>query len=124
MRQCLCCAQVIPGNSMSAISALAWVHDADAGSWALISAGLSGQLECWDPQTLACTSASDSFGGAVWAMAVQPTQGMPLQELACFRTVCPVMGPVRLCLVWAALLCRLKQCCLHVERESAAASLW
>ena len=65
-------AQVIHSSSTAAVSALAWVLDPESDTWGLVSGGLSGQLECWSPQTLACTSSTDSFGGAVWSMCAQP----------------------------------------------------
>lgn len=39
----------------------------------LFSGGLDGQLTEWDPVGLAPRLASDSYGGAVWALAASPS---------------------------------------------------
>lgn len=68
-------AQHIPGSSQAVLSALAWLEDdGGAGSPRLVSGGLDGSLTEWDLTSLRPAAVTDSFGGAVWALAVQPPQ--------------------------------------------------
>lgn len=66
--------QRIAGKNDSAIRSLAWLKDPADGSWRLISAGLDAVLEEWDLQHLRSRSHIDSYGGAVWDMAVEPAR--------------------------------------------------
>ena len=63
---------MIPGKEDSSISCLAWVKDPIDGTEALVSGGLDGALTEWDLQAKAPKHVGDSFGGAVWGMAVEP----------------------------------------------------
>lgn len=69
--------QRIPGGSQAVLSTLAWVEEDGSGSGAggprLVSGGLDGSLTEWDLTTLRPAAVSDSFGGAVWALAMQPS---------------------------------------------------
>ena len=73
--------QVIPGKEDACISCLAWVRDPLDGTEALISGGLDGILTEWDLVTKVPRHLGDSFGGAIWDIAVQPSshleQGAP-----------------------------------------------
>ena len=66
--------QRIAGKNDAAIRSLAWLRDPADGSWRLISAGLDAVLEEWDLQHLRSRSHIDSYGGAVWDMAVEPAR--------------------------------------------------
>ena len=66
--------QRIAGKKDAAIRSLAWLKDPADGSWRLISAGLDAVLEEWDLQHLRSRSQIDSYGGAVWDMAVEPAR--------------------------------------------------
>ncbi|CAL5222772.1 g5185 [Coccomyxa viridis] len=66
------CRQVIPGKEDACISCLAWVRDPLDGTEALISGGLDGILTEWDLVTRLPRHLGDSFGGAIWDIAVQP----------------------------------------------------
>lgn len=67
--------QRTPGKENSAISCLAWTFDKSSRSWRLFSGGLDGLLTEWDLTTLQAGTVSDSFGGAIWSLAVAPHQG-------------------------------------------------
>ena len=58
----------------SALTSLAWVRDAGSKAWRLFSGGLDGQLLEWDLQGRRPKCSTDSYGGAVWAMAPEPAQ--------------------------------------------------
>ena len=77
--------QRIPGKENSAISCLAWTFDKSSGRWRLFSGGLDGLLTEWDLTELQLGSVSDSFGGAIWSLAVKPQQGR--RTWMCFRTL-------------------------------------
>ena len=62
---------MVPGKEDSSISCLAWVRDPIDGTEALLSGGLDGALTVWDLQAKAPKHVGDSFGGAVWGMAVE-----------------------------------------------------
>ena len=62
----------VTATSSAGVSALAWLQDAGSKEWALVSAGLSGQLLVHSPATLGCSTPLDSYGGAVWALAADP----------------------------------------------------
>ena len=64
--------QVIPGKKDSCISCLAWVKDPLDKTEALISGGLDGVLTEWDLTMKIPKHLGDSFGGAVWDIAVEP----------------------------------------------------
>jgi len=64
--------QVIPGKEDSCISCLAWVKDPLDKPEALISGGLDGILTEWDLTMKIPKHVGDSFGGAVWDIAVEP----------------------------------------------------
>lgn len=67
--------QRIPGSSQAALSVLAWVEEASEGGMLqrrLVAGGLDGTLTEWDTTTLQPLASTDCFGGAVWALAVQP----------------------------------------------------
>ena len=70
--------QRIPGKENSAISCLAWTFDKSSGRWRLFSGGLDGLLTEWDLTSLQASTVSDSNGGAVWSLAVDPQQGRPI----------------------------------------------
>ena len=63
---------MIPGKEDSSISCLAWVKDPIDGTEALVSGGLDGALTEWDLHAKAPKHVGDSFGGAIWGMAVEP----------------------------------------------------
>ena len=69
-----CVVQRIPGKERSAISSLAWTYEPPSGQWRLFSGGLDGLLTEWDLKALRPRSVLDSFGGAVWSLAVEPKQ--------------------------------------------------
>lgn len=76
--------QVIPGKEDSSISCLAWVKDPVDASEALISGGLDGILTEWDLVTRAPRHLGDSFGGAVWDIAVEPASQTEQGAMPCF----------------------------------------
>ena len=63
--------QSIPGSSQGVLSGLAWIPGED-GRPHLVSGGLDGSITQWDLTTLWPAAVTDSYGGAVWALAVQP----------------------------------------------------
>ena len=67
------CMQSIPGSSQGVLSALAWLGG-DDGRPQLVSGGLDGSITQWDLTTLRPAAVTDSYGGAVWALSVQPPQ--------------------------------------------------
>lgn len=64
--------QVIPGKEDACISCLAWVKDPVDGTEALVSGGLDGVITEWDLLAKVPKHVGDSFGGAVWDIAVEP----------------------------------------------------
>ena len=66
--------QRIPGRKHAALSSLAWTQERSSGRWRLFSGGLDGLLTEWDLGALRPGPISDSFGGAVWSLAVEPSQ--------------------------------------------------
>ena len=66
--------QRIPGRKHAALSCLAWTQEKSSGRWRLFSGGLDGVLTEWDLEALRPGSISDSFGGAVWSLVVEPSQ--------------------------------------------------
>lgn len=71
------CIKRIPGKENSAISCLAWTFDKSTGRWRLFSGGLDGLLTEWELTSLQASTVSDSNGGAIWSLAVDPQQGSP-----------------------------------------------
>ena len=71
--------QSIPGSSQGVLSALAWLRGED-GRPQLLSGGLDGSITQWDLTTLQPAAVTDSYGGAVWALAVQPPQAEGASE--------------------------------------------
>ena len=61
------------GGGQTALSALAWVEEETGRVRRLVSGGLDGTLTEWDLTKLQPSSITDSYGGAVWALAVQPS---------------------------------------------------
>ena len=80
--------QVVPGKEDSCISCLAWVRDPLDGPEVLISGGLDGILTEWDLVTKVPRHTGDSFGGAVWDIAVQPDSSSEQGALPWLSTVC------------------------------------
>lgn len=66
--------QHMPGSSHAVLSALAWLEDEGDSPPRLVSGGLDGTLTEWDLTSLRPAAVTDSFGGAVWALAVQLPQ--------------------------------------------------
>ena len=87
--------QVIPGKEDSCISCLAWVRDPLDGPETLISGGLDGILTEWDLVTKVPKHMGDSFGGAVWDIAVQPDSSSDPGALPWLSAVC---SPLPSCL--------------------------
>ena len=75
--------QVIPGKEDSCISCLAWVRDPLDGTETLISGGLDSLLTEWDLVAKVPRHQGDSFGGAVWDIAVQPDAPSKQGALPC-----------------------------------------
>lgn len=66
--------QRIAGREHAALSSLVWTQETSSGRYRLFSGGLDGLLTEWDPEALRPGTSSDSFGGAVWSLAVEPNQ--------------------------------------------------
>eukprot|EP00803_Ostreobium_quekettii_P002103 evm.model.scf_1984EXC.1 EVM.evm.TU.scf_1984EXC.1 scf_1984EXC:13177-21382(-) len=66
------CCLVIPGRDEASLSSLVWVRDSSDGSWRLFSSGLDGNLCEWDLVNRQPSHTMDSYGGAIWALAVAP----------------------------------------------------
>ena len=67
--------QRFPGREKAADSCLAWTKEKSTGQWRLFSGGLDGLITEWDLSALRVKAVSDSYGGAVWSLAVEPEQG-------------------------------------------------
>ena len=65
--------QRLAGSRDLAITSVAWTHKETTGAWRLFTAGLDGWLTEWDIQGRRPKQRTDSMGGAVWGMAVQPS---------------------------------------------------
>ena len=50
------------------------MQDRKSGQWRLLTGGVDGALVEWDLTTLTPRAISDSYGGALWDIAVQPQQ--------------------------------------------------
>ena len=66
--------QTIPGRNDVISTAAEWVQDRRSGEWRLITGGVDGVLVEWDLRTLLPRASSPSYGGASWALALQPRQ--------------------------------------------------
>lgn len=66
--------QTIPGRDNVISTAAEWVQDRQSGQWRLLTGGVDGMLVEWDLHTLLPKASSPSYGGASWALAVQPQQ--------------------------------------------------
>ncbi|KAK9825655.1 hypothetical protein WJX81_005809 [Elliptochloris bilobata] len=72
------CTLRIPGRDNASLTSLAWLRDSEPGgdvAWRLFSGGLDGELVEWDLAQRRPLATSDSLGGAVWALAVEPVEG-------------------------------------------------
>jgi U3 small nucleolar RNA-associated protein 4 len=67
--------QAVPGWEGADLSSLAWAHDAFARRWRLFAASLDGAIYEVDFERQQLAHASDSYGGAVWALAAAPGGG-------------------------------------------------
>lgn len=109
--------QTIPGRDDVISTAAEWVQDRQSGQWRLLTGGVDGMLVEWDLHTLLPKASSPSYGGASWALAVQPQQsdkpntGMPHLEAGATSSPTPkLMLPLRL-----YSLCVSFPCLPHVE---------
>ncbi|CAG9462327.1 unnamed protein product [Pedinophyceae sp. YPF-701] len=67
------CIQTIPGTAATAATSLVWLPSPHkAARHRLLSAGLSGDIVEWNLRSLVPAAATDSAGGAIWAMAHRP----------------------------------------------------
>lgn len=67
--------QAIPGWEGAELSSLAWARDALGRRWRLFAGSLDGSIYEVDFESQRVAHASDSYGGAVWALAAAPAAG-------------------------------------------------
>jgi U3 small nucleolar RNA-associated protein 4 len=67
--------QTLPGWDGADFSSLAWVRDPTAHRWRLFAGSLDGAVYEADFDRQQLLHASDSYGGAVWALAAAPRRG-------------------------------------------------
>ncbi|GBF91380.1 hypothetical protein Rsub_04120 [Raphidocelis subcapitata] len=68
----LCRLASIPGWDGADLSSLAWARDPEARRWRLFAGSLDGAVYEVDFDRQQLVHASDSYGGAVWALAARP----------------------------------------------------
>lgn len=68
----MCLLQSVPGCDGAEVSSIVWVADPIDQHWRLFSAQLNGQIQEINFQQLQPVAGVDSYGGAVWCLAVQP----------------------------------------------------
>ncbi|KAI8468075.1 MAG: quinon protein alcohol dehydrogenase-like superfamily [Monoraphidium minutum] len=68
----LCRLMAVPGWEGADLSSLAWAHDVVARRWRLFAGSLDGAVYEVDFERQALAHASDSYGGAVWALVAAP----------------------------------------------------
>jgi U3 small nucleolar RNA-associated protein 4 len=73
----------VPGKVGKALQALAWCAGSEKGSYRLIGCGLDGAVFEVDLTRLCFTKVRDSYGGAVWCMAIaaqRPTAAIGCED--------------------------------------------